>query len=211
MNQQQYHDEDDDSLGYYHDGVKRTLTDEQVAMFRHSEVYAILRARQVAKENMDNSDSEAEVHGDHLQGNEDREDVNYNDHSEERIIDTPGSGPVPTWPTPPVEERAAADHAGNSGTRIPEPERTTLNGAMHPPPHENRKRKRHESAYPTSHSSKIRERGRVRELDASFAEEQPLDYDDDVAPSTKGAQQEQQTVEPSRPKGKKIWWPVLSS
>jgi hypothetical protein len=34
---------DDDTLGYYDDGVKRTLTDDQVAMFRHSETQAILR------------------------------------------------------------------------------------------------------------------------------------------------------------------------
>jgi len=34
---------DGDTLGYYDDGVKRTLTDDQVAMFRHSETQAILR------------------------------------------------------------------------------------------------------------------------------------------------------------------------
>jgi hypothetical protein len=36
-------DDDDDGLGYYEDGVKRTLTDEQIAMFRHSELEAICR------------------------------------------------------------------------------------------------------------------------------------------------------------------------
>ncbi|KAG6257881.1 hypothetical protein E4U24_003970 [Claviceps purpurea] len=30
--------EDADELGFYHDGVKRTLTDEQIAIFRHSEL-----------------------------------------------------------------------------------------------------------------------------------------------------------------------------
>lgn len=34
-------DDDDDGLGYYPDGVKRTLTDEQILMFRHSEEEAI--------------------------------------------------------------------------------------------------------------------------------------------------------------------------
>ncbi|KAI9850250.1 MAG: hypothetical protein M1838_005976 [Thelocarpon superellum] len=42
--------EDDDGLGYYADGVKRTLTDEQVAMFRHSEIHALLRQRQLRRE-----------------------------------------------------------------------------------------------------------------------------------------------------------------
>lgn len=31
-------DDDDDGLGYYEDGVKRTLTDEQIEIFRHSEL-----------------------------------------------------------------------------------------------------------------------------------------------------------------------------
>lgn len=38
--------EDEDGLGYYPDGVKRTLTDEQIAMFRHSETQALHRARE---------------------------------------------------------------------------------------------------------------------------------------------------------------------
>lgn len=41
-------DEDGDGLGYYPDGVKRTLTDEQIAMFRHSETQALQRARERA-------------------------------------------------------------------------------------------------------------------------------------------------------------------
>lgn len=41
-----YYDEEDDGLGYYPDGVKRTLTDEQIAMFRHSELQALERAQQ---------------------------------------------------------------------------------------------------------------------------------------------------------------------
>ncbi|KAL8827265.1 MAG: hypothetical protein Q9170_007080 [Blastenia crenularia] len=41
----------DDGLGYYPDGVKRTLTDEQISMFRNSEIYSILRKRQLLREN----------------------------------------------------------------------------------------------------------------------------------------------------------------
>ncbi|MCJ1435889.1 hypothetical protein MMC27_005265 [Xylographa pallens] len=39
-----------DTLGYYPDGVKRTLTDAQIAMFRHSEVEALRRAQRHARE-----------------------------------------------------------------------------------------------------------------------------------------------------------------
>jgi len=40
---------DDDGLGYYPDGVKRTLTDEQIAIFRHSELEALRRVRESSK------------------------------------------------------------------------------------------------------------------------------------------------------------------
>lgn len=40
------YDEEDDGLGYYPDGVKRTLTDEQIAIFRHSELEALRRAEE---------------------------------------------------------------------------------------------------------------------------------------------------------------------
>ncbi|KAK7430104.1 hypothetical protein QQZ08_003288 [Neonectria magnoliae] len=33
--------EEEDDLGYYEDGVKRTLTDEQIEIFRHSELEAL--------------------------------------------------------------------------------------------------------------------------------------------------------------------------
>jgi hypothetical protein len=43
--------DDDDGLGYYFDGVKRTLTDDQIAMFRHSEIQLLLRERRLKREN----------------------------------------------------------------------------------------------------------------------------------------------------------------
>lgn len=46
---EEYHEEEDD-LGYYSDGAKRTLTDQQIAMFRHSEVQAIIRKRTLRRE-----------------------------------------------------------------------------------------------------------------------------------------------------------------
>lgn len=39
-----------DGLGYYEDGVKRTLTDEQIIMFRHSEIQRLLKERRAARE-----------------------------------------------------------------------------------------------------------------------------------------------------------------
>ncbi|KAI4206762.1 MAG: hypothetical protein LQ349_009903 [Xanthoria aureola] len=51
---------EEDDLGYYPDGVKRTLTDEQIAMFRHSEIYALQRKRQLRKENQETEDGLSE-------------------------------------------------------------------------------------------------------------------------------------------------------
>ena len=48
--QKEYYDEGDVDLGYYEDGVQRTLTDEQIAMFRHSEIQRILLERMRRKE-----------------------------------------------------------------------------------------------------------------------------------------------------------------
>jgi len=40
----------DDGLGWYSDGVKRTLTDEQIAMFRHTEFEQLMRKRRLQAE-----------------------------------------------------------------------------------------------------------------------------------------------------------------
>lgn len=40
----------EEDLGSYSDGVKRTLTDEQIRIFRHSEIHALLRARQLEED-----------------------------------------------------------------------------------------------------------------------------------------------------------------
>lgn len=53
---EEYYEEEDDGLGYYPDGTKRTLTDEQIAMFRHSEIQAILRKRRLLREGGDVSE-----------------------------------------------------------------------------------------------------------------------------------------------------------
>lgn len=48
-------------MGYYEDGVKRTLTDEQIRIFRHSEIHALLRERQRRRE--EEKEENEEEHG----------------------------------------------------------------------------------------------------------------------------------------------------
>ncbi|GKZ38774.1 hypothetical protein AbraIFM66950_011238 [Aspergillus brasiliensis] len=52
-NEGQYYWEEEeweDDLGYYPDGVKRTLTDEQIRIFRHSEIHALRREKELREE-----------------------------------------------------------------------------------------------------------------------------------------------------------------
>lgn len=49
--EEEYWEEEDDGLGYYPDGVKRTLTEEQIAIFRHSEMEALRRAQEASGNN----------------------------------------------------------------------------------------------------------------------------------------------------------------
>lgn len=45
--------EEDDGLGWYEDGVKRTLTDEQIEMFRHTEMEQLRRREENEVEGSD--------------------------------------------------------------------------------------------------------------------------------------------------------------
>ncbi|KAM0669943.1 hypothetical protein ACQRIU_000338 [Beauveria bassiana] len=53
--------EEEDDLGYYDDGVKRTLTDEQIAIFRHSEIREFERAKEKASKQPHSENSAEEL------------------------------------------------------------------------------------------------------------------------------------------------------
>ncbi|KAI9727965.1 MAG: hypothetical protein M1828_005370 [Chrysothrix sp. TS-e1954] len=54
--------EDSDELGYYDDGVKRHLTNEQIAMFRHSEIQKLLRERELRREAAEEEQEQKAMH-----------------------------------------------------------------------------------------------------------------------------------------------------
>lgn len=54
-----WEEKEGDDLGYYDDGVKRTLTDEQIEMFRHSELEQVARAERLAREELGLDDEAA--------------------------------------------------------------------------------------------------------------------------------------------------------
>ncbi|KAK2872161.1 hypothetical protein FQN49_002519 [Arthroderma sp. PD_2] len=62
-----YEDFYDDELGYYPDGVKRTLTDEQIAIFRHSEIQALLRQKKLEEEASGSNKGVEDAKDDHME------------------------------------------------------------------------------------------------------------------------------------------------
>jgi hypothetical protein len=57
-------DTEEDDLGYYEDGTKRTLTDEQIAIFRHTEIQALLRDRRHVAEAKESREENGQVQDD---------------------------------------------------------------------------------------------------------------------------------------------------
>lgn len=70
----------DEDLGYYPDGVKRTLTDEQIRIFRHSEIHALLRERQL-------KDDEAQYQARMQSSQDDGSEGKLDSASEKRPLD----------------------------------------------------------------------------------------------------------------------------
>ncbi|KAJ5424735.1 hypothetical protein N7445_010708 [Penicillium cf. griseofulvum] len=68
----QENDQTADDLGYYPDGVKRTLTDEQIRIFRHSEIHALLRERELKH---DEAQYQGRMQSSQAEGSEDKSDA----------------------------------------------------------------------------------------------------------------------------------------
>lgn len=79
--------QDSADLGYYHDGTRRTLTDEQIKMFRHSEIQRLVNERRVLKE----QEERQKRRGHRLQTSPDASDRKKRRHN-----DDPGTNAVDT-------------------------------------------------------------------------------------------------------------------
>lgn len=187
---------EDDDLGYYPDGVKRTLTDDQIAMFRHSEIYAILRERQVRQENLE------------AEGGE----------KSETMVSHPGKTVEATTLSDEEGEVRSDGEAKDVLATVPESTVEQVKAT-----HVGKKRKIEGTDSGYGHGRKYTSRsarGLVRDLDSATTEAQILDYDEE--PST--AEGFQGTKVPAaqvaghnrerqaRPvDGKKIWWPTIEA
>ena len=84
----------DYDLGHYHDGVERTLTDDQIKMFRHSEIQRLLSERRQARQEAEEAQEQAErreeerarkrkFYDDVSQQKDDVQDLSYDDPPEQ--------------------------------------------------------------------------------------------------------------------------------
>ena len=226
-------DYEDDGLGYYPDGVKRTLTDEQVAMFRHSEIYAVHRQRQVEKENLE---------ADQREEREER-DVEFNEGNDKvysRVVRNGLTTSVDSLLLPEISDSMRLDHGSSHGPadeadkglqrslfvddQMPPSilQTSSTNAHSNPgiekgPAMTGKKRKRSNRDMDADDTDDVnrerKSRAQIRELDAVAAEEQALDYGDGAMEYGDDDLSEAKVLnvlddEPSR-RGKKVWWPVL--
>ncbi|CRG92032.1 hypothetical protein PISL3812_09087 [Talaromyces islandicus] len=111
-------EEDEEDLGYYEDGVKRTLSDEQVKIFRHSEIHSLLRERQRLREEEEGNEEEEEKYEamDVLPGNSLVDEGQKTGLAE---IDGQKANATETEPTgPSVEEKPDPVKEAYSGRRM---------------------------------------------------------------------------------------------
>lgn len=182
--------EDGDDLGWYPDGNKRTLTDDQIAMFRHSEVYSLLREQQVRKENRE-ADGE--------------------DHTGD-FVSTGTVTPENTRSHAPDSNEDLAEAQRDQYQNSAVDPRPTF-------PTSSSKNKRKRNLEDTGAKSvKASTRRLVRELDSVAAEDQILDYGDeaaaDVSPTNVPPDGATVTALPAHNatvSGKKIWWPTIQT
>ena len=199
-------EDSEDDLGHYADGVKRHLTDQQISMFRHSEVYAIVRAREREQER-----SELEV--------EDKRDM------QEDVVG-PDGGMTITHSA--ISAEAASDD--HQPTQIPADNvSTTSRPAQQLIPRQLNTNKNNKRKRPAADESSTTDscagrslRAQVRELDFVQADAPVLDYGDGANDDTsldldtKLRSKEQLTPQtalhnPASPsEGRKIWWPVIN-
>lgn len=188
----------DDGLGWYSDGVKRTLTDEQIAMFRHTEFEQLMRKRRLQ------DDEEDEV--------EDDDDDSYEPPGPDMpIIHTPRpSSPVSDassleaelftnvttqQPKPKIRTRqkkknkkSRSSQSGNATTKAPVSPRSRRRETE--VPYDQRNKRKWENFIDNEdpiHGS-ITHRRLVRELDGQPSDSVAIDYGDDEPAPPKAPQ-----------------------
>lgn len=164
--------EEDDGLGWYADGVKRTLTDDQIAMFRHTELAQIELKRRDESEDLQ-------------QHNEVQKELS---RATESTLEALSRAPDPAL-KPAATESADVPKEATSASSHRSDSRESSTGA-------NKRRRKKEIPYSQRHKRKWEkyveeqdpEQGSMthnrllRELDQQKTESVEMDYGDDPSP-----------------------------
>ena len=208
--------DDDDGLGYYPDGVKRTLTDEQIAMFRHSEIYSLLREKRLQTERDGHSEEHQDVHV--LEVSE--PSTSGQDESVNCQVEAPQERPPSRQDREPFEHERMDEEADIEGDDeeyirfLVDERKQQISDAGR------KKRKRHEDHQGRAKGQDWTHRRATRELDILKADETLLTYDDEPiekATETRpahGPEREspsQNKQQPFASVGRKIWWPSIGA
>ena len=203
--------QEEDGLGHYHDGVKRILTVEQVAIFRHSEIQSLLREQKRQRE-MESQEDIGSV----------KTDKKIDIFEGKLVGDLDRMGVVETQEKDDEEEYVRFLEA--------EQDEIVATAARH---------KRKKSCELVSGcNGKASTRRIVRELDSAFGGEEVLDYgdeppakfarpmvdktprrnlnrriqityDDDHSEVSLNANVDDHEFDRGSDKGRKIWWPAI--
>lgn len=207
-------DEDADGLGYYPDGVKRTLTDEQIAIFRHSEIHSLLQEKklradeeELGEDYKDEGDTGASQARLFVSGNLRKEHVSV--HGAE----SPSTDHIKGQEQGLLDDMASAEENDEDYVKfLLEEKKQHIRDAA-------RTKRKREGAHQTRIRGRCHTHRRIaRELDTSMTEETLLVYDD--GPDDKAiAAVSSHKIDGADPissagavqKGRKIWWPTLGA
>lgn len=160
-------DYEDDGLGYYEDGVKRTLTDDEISIFRHSEVQRLYaRLLEHASEAAERRLAELEAQS---KSNDPSEEGGYEPQSDPAAATTVVVRSEEEKPAAKANPSIKQENQKNQGSKHRLSPRVTINDA---PAHNNGPKKRKKSDEPEHHTY----RRIAREMDDMKAVDVELDY-----------------------------------
>ena len=190
-------------------------------MFRHSEIYAVLRARQLEQEREAEDGDEVDEGSDAFSTTETGGDLNQGSRQREPVVSADKAN---SSPSARVEERTEVDvkSLDQKKADLMNDFQTLLEASAESDPVGLGKRKRKGSTQETERvRAEISTRGYTRGLDIVTPSEETLDYgnDDvritglraDAVENAGSATSEIAAGSEPRGEGRKIWWPVLGN
>ena len=164
--------EEDDGLAYYEDGVKRTLTDEQIEVFRRSEIKQLVEQGRLPKEEWEKVRTDVEAQNAHGVGQE------VSPASEESSIEDELMGAMGGRETLSTSKNDAEPARQNARSETPPSTSTPWRLRTEKIPYDQRHKRKWENYVDDNdpiHGS-ITHRRAARELDEQRDEKYEMDY-----------------------------------